>query len=92
MFGEASTEMQDLPKELACIASSLPQSFLGCLLCEMRLQEVSAWKNLPDSLMRRRKFWSCELEETWINWQDATERMYTAGLLSEIKSTLRART
>lgn len=39
----------------------------------------AAWANLPNSLARRLKFWSCELEETWSNWQDATSRMYSAG-------------
>jgi len=44
------------------------------------LQEAEdAWAKLPKSLTRRLKFWSCELEETWNNWQDATSRMYSAG-------------
>lgn len=48
---------------------------------EMRglAEQRSAWANLPNSLARRLKFWSCELEETWSNWQDATSRMYSSG-------------
>ncbi|CAL1135475.1 unnamed protein product [Cladocopium goreaui] len=74
VFAEAAAEMRGLTE---AYIGTFWYDFLGS--SRVARAPKAAWANLPNSLARRLKFWSCELEETWSNWQDATSRMYSAG-------------
>lgn len=57
------TRVFEIPEKLLRLKHSCVQS-LEIVVRGMPQAPKAAWANLPNSLARRLKFWSCELEET----------------------------